>query len=39
MEIDAWLAPFRQFWSAHLDALECHLDQMNSTPRRKGKKR
>lgn len=39
MEIDAWLAPFRQFWSAHLDALERHLDQMNSTPRRKGKKR
>jgi DNA-binding transcriptional ArsR family regulator len=27
-EIDAWLAPFRQFWSAHVDALERHLDQM-----------
>ena len=24
-ELDAWLAPFRQFWSAHLDALERHL--------------
>src|ERR1043166_1725507 len=24
-EIDAWLAPFRRFWSKHLDALERHL--------------
>ena len=32
-EVDAWLAPFRQFWSAHVDALERHLDQMDlSTP-------
>src|SRR6202167_3090871 len=38
MEIDAWLAPFRRFWSAHIDALERHLDQMNPAPRRKGKK-
>ena len=29
-EVDAWLAPFRQFWSAHLDALERHLDHMES---------
>ena len=28
-EVDAWLAPFRQFWSAHLDALERHLDLMD----------
>ena len=28
-EIDAWLAPFREFWSAHLDALERHLDRMD----------
>ena len=28
-EVDAWLAPFRQFWSAHVDALERHLDRMN----------
>jgi DNA-binding transcriptional ArsR family regulator len=28
MEIDAWLAPFRQFWSVHVDALERHLDQL-----------
>lgn len=29
-EIDAWLAPFRRFWSPHLDALERHLDSMDS---------
>jgi len=28
-EIDAWLAQFRDFWSAHIDALERHLDRMN----------
>jgi DNA-binding transcriptional ArsR family regulator len=39
MEIDAWLAPFRQFWSVHVDALERHLDQTDPAPRRKGKKR
>lgn len=39
MEIEAWLAPFRRFWSIHIDALERHLDQMNPAPRRKGKKR
>ena len=26
-EIDEWLAPFRQLWSTHVDALERHLDQ------------
>ena len=26
-EVDAWLAPFRRFWSTHLDALERHLDR------------
>src|SRR5579863_2153083 len=32
-EIDAWLSQFRRFWSAHLDALERHLDRMHpSTP-------
>ena len=30
-EIDAWLAPFRRFWSAHVDALERHLDRMGQT--------
>lgn len=28
-EIDDWLAQFRRFWSAHVDALERHLDRMN----------
>lgn len=39
VEIDAWLAPFRRFWSAHVDALERHLDRMEEGPPRKGKKR
>ena len=30
-EVDAWLAPFRRFWSAHIDALERHLDRMDRT--------
>lgn len=38
MEVDAWLAPFRRLWSAHVDALERHLDKMHPAPRRKGKK-
>ena len=35
--VDAWLAPFRRFWSSHLDALERHLDRMDqsSTPTKK----
>jgi len=28
MEVDEWLAPFRRFWSAHIDALERHLDRL-----------
>lgn len=28
-EVDAWLAPFRRFWSKHVDALERHLDRMD----------
>jgi DNA-binding transcriptional ArsR family regulator len=28
-EVDDWLAPFRRFWSAHIDALERHLDRMD----------
>jgi DNA-binding transcriptional ArsR family regulator len=27
-EVDMWLAQFRGFWSAHVDALERHLDRM-----------
>ena len=38
-EVDAWLAPFRRFWSAHLDALERHPDRMNKSPRTKKKTR
>ena len=36
-EVDAWLAPFRAFWSAHVDALERHLDQMDPSILAKGK--
>jgi DNA-binding transcriptional ArsR family regulator len=39
MEIDAWLAPFRRAWSAHVDALERHLDRMHQAPPRKRTKR
>jgi len=39
MEIDAWLAPFRRYWSAHVAALERHLDQINPAPQRRSKKR
>ena len=28
-ELDDWLTPFRRFWSAHVDALERHLDRMD----------
>ena len=28
-ELDAWLGQFRRFWSAHVDALERHLDRMS----------
>ena len=38
MEVDAWLAPFRRFWTAHVNALERHLDRMEQTSR-KGKQR
>ena len=39
-ELDAWLAPFRRFWSSHVDALERHLDRMDqSTPTKKKARR
>ena len=38
MELDAWLVPFRRFWSKHVDALERHLDKMEKAPPVKGKK-
>ena len=31
-ELDAWLAQFRRFWSAHVDALERYLDRMEQSP-------
>jgi len=34
-EVDAWLAQFRRFWSAHVDALERHLDRPDPKTRRK----
>ena len=30
-EMDAWLAQFRRFWSAHVDALERHLDRRDQS--------
>jgi len=40
-EVDAWLAQFRRFWSAHIDALERHLDRMDQSTatKRKTKRR
>jgi len=42
-ELDVWLAQFRRFWSAHVDALERHLDRINEAPststKRKKRKR
>ena len=32
MEVDAWLEPFRKFWSSHIDALERHLDRAREKP-------
>ena len=39
-EIEDWLAQFRRFWSAHVDALERHLDRITSpAPAKKSKTR
>ena len=39
-EVEAWLAPFREFWSAHVDALERHLDRMDQpTPKKSSARR
>jgi len=38
-EVDEWLAPFRQLWSTHVDALERHLDQMPQSTKRTTKKK
>jgi DNA-binding transcriptional ArsR family regulator len=39
MEVDAWLEPFRRFWTRHVDALERHLDRMAQAPAQTTKKR
>lgn len=36
-EVDDWLEQFRRFWSAHVDALERHLDRMDRPTRSKRK--
>ena len=36
-EVELWLAPFRRLWSAHIDALERHLDRMDQAPPKKRK--
>jgi len=33
-DLDAWLAPYRKMWSARLDDLERHLDDMTEDPKR-----
>jgi DNA-binding transcriptional ArsR family regulator len=38
-EVDDWLAQFRRFWSAHVDALERHLDRMDQSTAPKRKRR
>ena len=42
LELEAWLAPYRRFWSARLDALGRHLDRMGEPverPKRERRKR
>jgi len=34
-EVDAWIAPFRRFWTTHVDALERHLDRLEQTAKEK----
>ena len=44
-EVDMWLAPFRRFWAAHVDALERFLDrahqpaQTQAKPTKKSKEK
>lgn len=38
-ELDAWMAPFRRYWLAQVDALEHHLDRTKTAQRKKGKSR
>jgi len=38
-EVEAWLAQFRRFWSAQVDALERYLDRMDEPEPKKKKPR
>lgn len=39
-QLDAWVAPYRRFWSKNLDALERHLDAMpDDEPKKKGRRK
>ncbi|MBX3132619.1 MAG: winged helix-turn-helix transcriptional regulator [Gemmatimonadaceae bacterium] len=39
-ELDAWLGPYRRFWSTHIDALERHLARVakSKSPQRTPRK-
>jgi DNA-binding transcriptional ArsR family regulator len=39
LELEAWLAPYRRFWGARLDALGRHLDRMADPAERPKKQR
>ena len=38
-EVEDWLAPFRRFWSRHVDALERHLDRVHPSVKTKTKRK
>ena len=38
-EVDAWMVPFRRYWSARVDALERHLDRIATPTRTKRQSR
>jgi DNA-binding transcriptional ArsR family regulator len=38
-EVDAWLAQFRRYWSARVDALERHLDRIEQKPKKATKRK
>jgi len=38
-EVEAWMAPFRRYWSTHVDALERHLDRTKTAPNDKRSRR
>ena len=38
MQLDEWLVPFRRLWSAHVDALQRHLDRTDPSPKKRRRK-